>query len=91
MAVPDVGLTTDLMLGFPGETHEEFENTLRFVAETRFDSAFMFAYSPREGTKAAVLDDQIPEAVKLARLNELIALQNQITLEMNAEPGRERL
>jgi len=84
-AVPDVGLTTDLMLGFPGETHEQFENTLRFVAETRYDAAFMFAYSPREGTKAAVLDDQIPEVVKLARLNELIELQNRITLEMNAE------
>ena len=83
-AVPDVGLTTDLMLGFPGETHEQFENTLRFVAETRYDAAFMFAYSPREGTKAAVLDDQIPEAVKLARLNELIELQNKITLEVNA-------
>jgi len=83
-AVPDVGLSTDLMLGFPGETHEEFENTMRFVAETRYDSAFMFAYSPREGTKAAVLDDQIPEVVKMERLNQLIALQNQITLEMNA-------
>ena len=83
-AVPNVGLTTDLMLGFPGETDEQFQNTLRFVEETRYDAAFMFAYSPREGTKAAVLDDQIPEVVKLARLNELIALQNRITLEMNA-------
>ncbi|MGI4791556.1 MAG: tRNA (N6-isopentenyl adenosine(37)-C2)-methylthiotransferase MiaB [Janthinobacterium lividum] len=83
-AVPDVGLTTDLMLGFPGETDEEYENTMRFVAETRYDSAFMFAYSPREGTKAAVLDDQIPETIKLERLNALIALQNEITLERNA-------
>jgi tRNA-2-methylthio-N6-dimethylallyladenosine synthase len=83
-AVPDVGLTTDLMLGFPGETDEEYENTMRFVAETRYDSAFMFAYSPREGTKAAVLGDQIPEVVKRARLNALIALQNEITLERNA-------
>jgi len=82
-AVPDVGLTTDLMLGFPGETDEEYENTMRFVAETRYDSAFMFAYSPREGTKAAVLDGQIPELVKLERLNALIALQNEITLERN--------
>ena len=83
-AVPDVGLTTDLMLGFPGETDEEYENTMRFVAETRYDGAFMFAYSPREGTKAAVLDDQVPELVKLSRLNALIELQNRITLEMNA-------
>ncbi len=83
-AVPDVGLTTDLMLGFPGETDEEYENTMRFVAETRYDSAFMFAYSPREGTKAAVLENQIPEGVKMERLNALIALQNEITLERNA-------
>jgi len=72
------------MLGFPGETDQEFENTMRFMDETRFDSAFMFAYSPREGTKAAVLEDQIPEVIKLDRLHQLIALQNQITLEMNA-------
>ena len=48
------------MLGFPGETDEEYENTMRFVAETRYDSAFMFAYSPREGTKAAVLEKSNP-------------------------------
>ena len=82
-AVPAVGLTTDLMLGFPGETDEEYKNTMRFVAETRYDSAFMFAYSPREGTKAAVLENQVPETVKMARLNALIALQNEITLERN--------
>ena len=83
-AVPGVGLTTDLMLGFPGETDAEVENTLRFVEETRYDAAFMFAYSPREGTKAAVLEDQIPEPVKISRLQRLIALQNRITLEINA-------
>lgn len=83
-AVPNVGLTTDIMLGFPGETDEEYENTMQFMAETRYDSAFMFAYSPREGTKAAVLDNQIPEEVKLDRLHKLIALQNEITLEKNA-------
>ncbi len=83
-AVPGVGLTTDLMLGFPGETEEEVENTLRFVEETRYDAAFMFAYSPREGTKAAVYADQIPESVKLGRLQRLIDLQNKITLEINA-------
>ena len=49
------------MLGFPGETDEEVENTLRFVAETRYDSAFMFAYSPREGTKAAVWTTRSPK------------------------------
>ncbi len=83
-AVPNLGLTTDLMLGFPGETDAEVENTLRFVEETRYDAAFMFAYSPREGTKADVYEDQIPEAVKLSRLQRLIDLQNKITLEINA-------
>ena len=88
-AVPDLGLTTDLMLGFPGETDEEVENTLRFVEETRYDAAFMFAYSPRQGTKAAVYDDQIPETIKLARLQRLIDLQNAITLEVNqSQVGR---
>ena len=82
-AVPDVALTTDVMLGFPGETDAECENTLRFVEEMRYDSAFMFAYSPRGGTKAAVLEEQIPEAVKLTRLHQLIALQNRITEEIN--------
>ncbi len=81
--VPNLGLTTDLMLGFPGETEEQVQNTLDFVAETRYDSAFMFAYSPREGTRAAVLDEQIPEAVKLERLKRLIALQNDITEQIN--------
>jgi tRNA-2-methylthio-N6-dimethylallyladenosine synthase len=81
--VPKIALTTDLMLGFPGETDEEVENTLRFVAETRYDSAFMFAYSPREGTKAAGYRDQIPEEAKLDRLKRLIVLQNGITEEIN--------
>ncbi len=82
-AAPGLALTTDLMIGFPGETDQEFENTLDFVRETRFDSAFMFAYSPREGTKAAVMDDQIPEPIKMERLNRLISLQNEITWEIN--------
>ena len=81
--VPNLALTTDLMLGFPGETDEEVENTLRFVAETRYDAAFMFAYSPRAGTKAADYDEQIPEEAKLDRLKRLIALQNDITDEIN--------
>jgi tRNA-2-methylthio-N6-dimethylallyladenosine synthase len=83
-AVPRLSLTTDLMLGFPGETETEFENTMRFVEKTRYDAAFMFAYSPREGTKAAEMPDQIPHGVKIRRLEELIALINRITLEINA-------
>lgn len=81
--IPDLCLTTDLMLGFPGETEAQVQNTLDFVAQTRYDSAFMFAYSPRQGTKAAVLEEQIPEAVKLERLKRLIALQNDITEQIN--------
>ena len=82
-AVPDIALTTDLMLGFPGETDAEFQNTLNMVREIRFDAAYMFHYSPREGTKAAEYEDQIPQSLKLDRLHELIELQNSITLEIN--------
>lgn len=82
-AAPHVALTTDLMLGFPGETEQEFENTLDFVREIRYDSAFMFAYSPREGTKAAQYGEQIPREEKVRRLEALIELQNRITLEIN--------
>ncbi|HEY3331242.1 MAG TPA: tRNA (N6-isopentenyl adenosine(37)-C2)-methylthiotransferase MiaB [Capsulimonadaceae bacterium] len=83
-AVPDIAITTDIMLGFPGETEEEFENTLNFVREIRFDSAFMFAYSPREGTKAAEMPDQLPQEVKIRRLEALIELVNRTTIEINA-------
>ncbi|MGO8671977.1 MAG: tRNA (N6-isopentenyl adenosine(37)-C2)-methylthiotransferase MiaB [Capsulimonadaceae bacterium] len=82
-AVPNLALTTDIMLGFPGETDTQFENTMRFLAETRYDSAFMFAYSPREGTKAASMEHQVPEPVKMDRLRALIDLQNGITEEIN--------
>jgi tRNA-2-methylthio-N6-dimethylallyladenosine synthase len=82
-AMPNVVITTDLMLGFPGETEEQFQNTLAFVEETRFDSAFMFAYSPREPTQAAKLPDQLPQREKTRRLDQLIALQNGITVEIN--------
>jgi tRNA-2-methylthio-N6-dimethylallyladenosine synthase len=82
-AVPDIAITTDVMLGFPGETHEQFMNTMRFVEEMRFDSAFMFAYSIRTGTKAAEMEDQIPREVKIDRLSELIAKQNAITVAIN--------
>jgi tRNA-2-methylthio-N6-dimethylallyladenosine synthase len=71
------------MLGFPGETPEQVENTLRFVEEIRFDAAFMFAYSPREPTQAASLPDQVPPKEKTRRLERLIGLQNAITVEIN--------
>jgi tRNA-2-methylthio-N6-dimethylallyladenosine synthase len=82
-AMPDIVITTDIMLGFPGETEEQYLNTMAFVEETRFDAAFMFAYSPREPTRAATLPDQIPQKEKIRRLDALIALQNRITVEIN--------
>jgi tRNA-2-methylthio-N6-dimethylallyladenosine synthase len=82
-AMPGIVITTDIMLGFPGETVEQYENTMRFVEETRFDAAFMFAYSPREPTRAATLPDQIPQPEKIRRLEALIALQNGITVAIN--------
>lgn len=82
--VPGIAITTDIMLGYPGETEEQFENTMRFVEEIRFDSAFMFAYSPRPNTKAALREDQLPQETKIRRLNALIALQNRITQEINS-------
>ncbi len=81
--VPGISITTDLMLGYPGETEPQFRNTMDFVSEARFDSAFMFAYSPRPGTRAASRSDQVPQEIKLRRLAELIALQNEITTATN--------
>jgi tRNA-2-methylthio-N6-dimethylallyladenosine synthase len=83
-AVPDLGLTTDMMVGFPGETEEDFEASLRLYERLRFEAAFTFAYSIRPGTVAAERTDQVPKQVKLARLERLITMQNDITLERNA-------
>ncbi|MCC7263656.1 MAG: tRNA (N6-isopentenyl adenosine(37)-C2)-methylthiotransferase MiaB [Candidatus Latescibacteria bacterium] len=83
-AVPGLTLTTDLIAGFCGETEEEFQQTLDLVAELRFDAAFTFKYSPREGTHAhKKLADDLPEAVKTERLERLIALQERISWEIN--------
>lgn len=82
-AMPDIAITTDIMLGFPGETDEQYQNTMNFVERTRFDAAFMFAYSIRPGTKAAEMPNQVPHQVKIERLNRLVELQNSITLEIN--------
>ena len=82
-SIPQVGLTTDIIVGFPGETEEEFQGTLDVVREIRFDGAYMFIYSPRPGTPAAEME-QLPLSVKKERLSRLIALQNQITCEINA-------
>jgi tRNA-2-methylthio-N6-dimethylallyladenosine synthase len=82
--VPNIAISTDVIVGFPGETDEQFENTLRVVDDLRFDGAFMFAYSIRPDTPAGDRSDQVPEAVKKERLNRLIAVQNRITGDINA-------
>jgi len=88
--IPGLAITADIMVGFPGETEEEFEESLRLYERIRFDGAFTFAYSPRPGTAAAQRDDEVPRETRLARLQKLIALQNRITLERNqARVGEE--
>ena len=74
-AVPGIGLTTDIIVGFPGETEEQFQDTLSIVQEVGYDSAFTFIYSPRTGTVAAGMEDQIPEDVATDRIKRLIAAQ----------------
>ena len=88
--MPDAAITTDIIVGFPGETDEDFEDTLRVVEQARFTSAFTFQYSIREGTPAATMPDQVPKAVVQERYNRLLALQERISLEENqAQVGRE--
>jgi tRNA-2-methylthio-N6-dimethylallyladenosine synthase len=82
-AVPGVSVTTDLIAGFPGETEEEFAATLALVEEASFDGAFTFLYSPREGTDAAELTGQVPEEVKVARVQRLVTLTQRLALARN--------
>jgi tRNA-2-methylthio-N6-dimethylallyladenosine synthase len=77
-ARPDIGLGTDLIVGFPGETEEDFQATLETVREAEFDQAFIFKYSPRRDTPAAALPDQVPQAVLEERNHRLLALVNEI-------------
>ena len=74
--VKDSSVTTDIIVGFPGETEEDFEETLKIVNECKFDGAFTFAYSPRENTPAALMKDAIPESVKMDRLHRLNEVVN---------------
>ncbi len=76
-AVPGIGLTTDIIVGFPGETEEQFQDTLSIVEEVGYDSAFTFIYSPRTGTFAADMPDQVPEDVATDRIQRLIAAQEE--------------
>ena len=81
--VPDAVITTDLIVGFPGETEKDFEETLDLLRTVEYDDAFTFIYSPRKGTPAAGFGAQVPDAVKHERLDRLMALQNEICLKRN--------
>lgn len=82
-AVPDVGITTDLIVGFPGETESDFEDSLDILRRVKFDLVHSAAYSERDGTRAATMPDSVPQNVRMERLNKLNALQDAITLEIN--------
>ena len=82
--IPDIVLTSDVIVGFPGETTEEFEDTLKVLEEVRFDALFTFIFSPRPGTPAAEMDDPMSREEKLANFNRLTALQDQISEEKHA-------
>jgi tRNA-2-methylthio-N6-dimethylallyladenosine synthase len=83
-AIPGLTLGTDVIVGFPGETEEDFAQTLEVVEEVRYDSAFTFIYSPRHGTEAAGRPDQVPEELKHERLERLVDLVQRIAAEKNA-------
>jgi tRNA-2-methylthio-N6-dimethylallyladenosine synthase len=88
-AVPDIAVSTDIIVGFPGETEEDFEETLQVVEAARFDSAYTFQYSPRPGTRAAAFEGQVPKEVVQARFDRLVALQESISLERSrAQMGK---
>ena len=82
-SIENLSLTTDLIVGFPGETETDFQQTLDMVRACEFDSAFMFRYSPRGGTKAAQWENDVPEKEKLRRLQILIGLQKEISYRKN--------
>ena len=81
--VPDIVITTDIIVGFPGETEEDFEGTLDALKKVRYDMIYSFIYSPRKGTPAAEMENQIPPAIQSERFSRLLALQNDIAYEIN--------
>lgn len=83
--IPHAAVTTDIIVGFPGETEQDFAETLRVVEESRFSSAYTFQYSPRPGTPAATMEDQIPKEIVQERFERLVALQDRIGAEENAK------
>ena len=83
--VPDIALTTDIIVGFPGETEEDFQQTLKIVKEVEYDSAFMFMYSTRKGTAAEKMDGHIDEEIKKDRFNRLLETANEIAAKKNKQ------
>jgi tRNA-2-methylthio-N6-dimethylallyladenosine synthase len=84
-AVPDIAVSTDVIVGFPGETEDDFAETLRVVQAARFDSAYTFQYSIRPGTEAGTMPDQVPPSIVAERFARLVALQERISFERNQE------
>jgi tRNA-2-methylthio-N6-dimethylallyladenosine synthase len=82
-AIPDLAFGTDIIVGFPGETEGDFRQTLEVVEEMRYDSAFTFVYSPRAGTKAAAMPDQVPHEVKIERMERLVEITQRSARERN--------
>jgi tRNA-2-methylthio-N6-dimethylallyladenosine synthase len=89
--VPGIAVTTDVIVGFPGETESDFSDTLEVVRQARFDAAFTFQYSPRAGTPASTFDQQVPKEVVQERFDRLVVLQERISLEKNLDLVGRRL
>jgi tRNA-2-methylthio-N6-dimethylallyladenosine synthase len=83
-AIPDLALTTDIIVGFPGETDADFRETLEVVEEVGFDGAFTFVYSPRAGTEAAAMSEQVSDKVKRGRIEQLVEVVQRVAAERNA-------
>ena len=83
-SVPGISLSTDVIVGFPGESEEDFEDTLEVLRTARFDMVYGFIYSPREGTRAATFEDKVPDSVKSERLTRLLKMQDEISVSANA-------
>ena len=87
-AMPDIALTTDIIVGFPGETEQDFEDTMDVVEKVQYDSAFTFIYSKRTGTPAAAMEDQVPEEVVKERFDRLLKRVQELSLIHISEPTR---
>jgi tRNA-2-methylthio-N6-dimethylallyladenosine synthase len=84
-AIPDLALTTDIIVGFPGETEDDFRETIEVVEEVGYDGAFTFVYSPREGTEAASMPDQVPDGVKQERIERLVDVVQRVAHDRNQQ------